>query len=225
MAYTSAQLVTLAGQICDVPGRTTQIGQLLNIILQDYAQTMDLDIIFKTTTINFLPSISSYTLPSDYLRYKELFYSVNGTIFYMNQIPLEEYDQQFQGSGINNFPQSFATDMSQSPPLLLPWPPPDTVQAATLRYRPQRADISIPESSTDIPWFPNQRVLLKDLCAETMQLSDDARKAGFDADVEKRMRKYLVMDDDKEGFAQQVKLDRRTFRPRANLPPDKIYGF
>jgi hypothetical protein len=91
-----------------------------------------------------------------------------------------------------------------------------------LLYRPQTDDIISPETSNVIPWFPNQRILLRDLCVDLMLLSDDSRKDDLEKEVETRMRKYLIMKDDREGFAQNVKLDPQLFRPQNNLPPTKI---
>jgi hypothetical protein len=217
MAYTAAQLVSLACQIAKTPGMLTQAGQFMNMILADYAQTMDLDVIRLTYTLNINAGSASYALPANFLRSDEVFYNVNGTIFYLNQIPLSDYDQEFQGPGISNYPQQYATDIAQSTgPTIYFWPPPALPLAVTLRYRPQTTDITTPETSSVIPWFPNQRLLLKDLCVELFALADDSRGAATMAEVESRMKKYLVMDDDKEGFARQVILDRRFFRPNGN---------
>lgn len=217
MAYTAQQLVTLACQIAKTPGFTTQAGQFLNIILADYAQVMDLDSIRQTTILNINSQSASYSLPSDYLRAVEVFYNVNGTIFYLNQIPLSDYDQEFQGPGISNYPEQYATDISKfTGPKIFFWPPPALPLAVTIRYRPQIADIVTPETSSTIPWFANQRILLKDLCVELFSLADDSRGPATEQEVERRMKKYLIMDDDKEGYARQVMLDRRFFRSSGN---------
>ncbi len=228
MPYTASQLVSLAGQVCDLPGRATQIGQFLNMVLADYAQTMDLDTIRINTVLNIGPTATipfPYPLPANYLRAYDLFYLVAGQPFYLGQCELKDFDQLFTGQGIDNYPERYATDMSQTPPVMYFYPPPAIPLAVTLRYRPQTSDISAPESSSVVPWFPNQRVLLKDLCVEAMQLSDDPRKGDLENEVERRMRKYLIMDDDKEGFSQTVKLDPNVFRNRGSLPPSKKLGF
>jgi hypothetical protein len=235
MSYTASQLVTLACQICNVPGRTSQVGQFLNMILADHAQTMDEDTIRKTTTLNISPQAIIpyfYALPSDYLRFYDVFYLVSGEPFYLNQIELKDLDRQFTGSGINNYPESFATDMSQNPqatagtsPSISFYPPTSVPLAVTVRYRPQTADIVTPETSSTIPWFPNQRILLKELCLEAGSLADDSRVQNWEAEVERRMKKYMIMSDDTEGFSATVKLDARTFRPRSDFPPSKKTGF
>lgn len=235
MAYSAKQLVSLASQISKVnTGMAPQVGQFLNMILAEYAQTMDLDSIRKSTTFNVSGRYtgigfnnSGYQLPTDYLREVQVFYNVNGTIFDLDQISLEKYNTLFQSPGIANYPESFATDISQQAvstygsPLIYFWPPPAIPLSINLLYRPQTTDITTPEASNIIPWFPNQRILLRDLCVDACVLSDDSRAAEFKKDVEERMRKYLIMDDDKEGYAQTVKLDRQLFRPTRDLPPTK----
>lgn len=230
--YTASQLVSLACQITKQLGFTTQCGQFMNMILADYAQTLeDLDSIRQTTTINIGGTVSSgnggagaaYPLPANHLRTREVFYLVNGEPFYLNQIPLEDYDQLFVGPGVDNYPQSYAVQVETTPHTLLFWPPPAIALAVTVRYQPQLGDIPNPESSTIIPWFANQRILLRDMCVDMLMMGDDTlRKQDLTKDVEDRMRKYLIMDDDKEGYARTVKLDRRMFRPRDNYPPSKL---
>lgn len=235
MSYSAATLVSLACQICNIPGRTSQVGQMLNLILADYAQTMDEDVIRKTATLNIGPQATIpyfYALPADYLRFYDIFYLVNGEPFYLTQMPLSDLDQQYTGSGIDNYPEQFATDMSQNPqptagasPSISFFPPPSIPLAVTVRYRPQTADIVTPETSATVPWFPNQRLLLKELCMEAGSLSDDSRVGNWEQEVERRMKKYMTLADDSEGFSMTVKLDPRQFRPRNNFPPSKKTGF
>ncbi len=217
MPYSASQLVSLACQITKTPGMIAQAGQFLNIILADYAQTIDMDTIRKTIFLDVGGQTASYALPSDYLRGREVFYNISGEPVTVNEIPLEDYDKLFVGSGVASYPESWATDMSTTPPTIYFWPPPEQPVQLTIRYQPQTVDIASPESSSTIPWFPNQRVLLKDLCVDLLMLGDDtARKQDLEREVMERMRKYLVMDDDKEGYAQTVKLDARRFRPSYN---------
>ena len=234
--YTAAQLVTLACQVCNCPGRTSQAGQFLNLILANYAQTADLDTIRKTTTLNIGPQATipyPYPLPSDYLRFYDVFYLVQGEPFYLTQMELKDFDSLFTGQGINNYPERFATDMAVAPGGVTPatapnmyfYPPPAIPLSVTVRYRPQTGDITTPETSSTIPWFPNQLILLEDLCIKLGDLVDDDRTQGWEIRLNNRMRKYLVMDDDKEGFAQRVKLDPNTFRNPIKLPPSKKLGF
>lgn len=235
MAYNAAQIVALACQVCNVPGRLTQVGQFLNLILANHAQTIDEDVIRKTAIINVSPQAAVpffYPLPTDYLRFYDVFYLVDGEPFYLNQIELSDLDQQYIGSGVDTYPESFSTDMSQNPqptagtsPSIAFYPPTSVPLSITVRYRPQTSDIATPESSAVIPWFPNQLTLLEELCEKAMWLSDDSRSETFRKNVKEDLKRYLAISDDKEGFSQTVKLDGRLFRPRSNFPPSKKTGF
>ena len=226
MALQAQQIVALAlsaGR--GTQGYTSQAGQFLNLLLSYLAQTYDFDELRKTTTITLSGSSASYALPADYLRAREVFYSVNGTIFYLNQVPLEEYDQYFQGPGINNYPEQFATQVETSPPTIYFWPPPNLALQCVVRYQSQPADILTPESSSVIPWFPNQQYLIKRLTADIAMLTDDTRHQSLLAESAAILDKFLMIDDDKSGYAQQVTLDRRRFRNISNLKPTKVTGF
>jgi hypothetical protein len=221
MPLTAQQLINLSCQICRVPGMVQQAGQMLNMVLQDLAQVYDFDFERETAILNVTASGAAYPLPSDHLRTREVFYSINGTIFYLEQMPLEEYDQLFQGPGITNYPDRFAIQVETVPHTILFYPPPAQPLAVTVRYQPTPADIAAPENSSVIPWFPNQQVLLKQLNGWVSTLSDDDRADDFENKAQKGLSKFLVNSDDKEGYAQQVKLDRRTYRNRDNARPTK----
>lgn len=236
MPYSAKQLVALACQISKVnAGMAPQVGQFMNMILETYAQTLDLDAIRKTVSFNVSAANTGigitkagYVLPADYLREEQVFYNVNGTIFDLQPMLLTKYYTLFQGTGIANYPEWFSTDISEQAvnenggPVLFFWPPPAIPLAINLLYRPQVGAIVGPENSNVVPFFPNQLILLKDVCSQAMMLSDDSRAANFDADVEKRMRKYLIMKDDQEGTPIRVKLDPELFRAQNALPPTKI---
>ena len=236
MPYTAQQLVSLACQIAKVQsGMAPQVGQFLNMILANYAQTMDLDKIRKPVTINVSAAVTGigynsagYLLPTDYYRGNQVLYNVDGTIFDLDQISLNKYLTLFQGTGIANYPEWYATDISEQAidewgaPVMYFWPPPAIALAVTFLYRPQPADISGPETSSVIPWFENQLTLLEDLSQQAMLIGDDSRITNMQTVIKERMRKYLTMKDDEEGFAIQVKLDPQLFRRRDNLKPTKI---
>lgn len=219
--YTAAQIVARACSICKVPGFTAQAGQYLNMILADLCQTYDFDFIRETTMLQLLGGVKSYALPEDHLRTREVFYNVNGTIFYLNQIPMDSYDQLFIGPGVDNYPEQFAVQMETDPNTMYFWPPPEIPLSVTVRYQGQQADIDTPETSSTIPWFPNQRYLITKLSSDLMTETDDDRAMVYDKKAEGILRQFLEMKDDKENYAQQVRLDGRLFRNSGGLKPTK----
>ncbi len=221
MALTSAQIVTLSCQIAKCSGFTSQAGQKLNAILQELCQTYDLELARKTTTITFNGTIGPYALPSDYLRARkgDIFYVFQGVPYFMTPLMLEEYDALVQQAGLNDFPRFFTTDMAPSPPTLLVWPSPSLVVPVTVRYYAQMADITTPETSSTVPWFPMDNYLVTRLAGELMQITDDDRAGMFLTSEESQnpqgaaviLRRYLKLKDDPEGKTHTVQLDRRIF--------------
>lgn len=235
--YSAQQLVADACQICQCPGRLSQAGRALNMILANYALTLNLDSIRLTTVLNIGPQNTIpyfFALPTNYLRMAEKpFYNILGEVFQCDQIPLEDMDALYTASGVSNYPDRYATDIAQTAqptagtsPSIAFYPPPAIPLAVTCRYRPTSLDIVNPESSAAIPYYPDQLSLLKELCILVGDYAGgDDRSGRWEKEVETRMRKYLIMDDDKEGYAQTVKLDGRWFRRNPNLPPSKKLGF
>lgn len=228
MPYTSQQLVQRACYIAKAPGFVAQAGQYLNMILEDLCQTYDFDFIRKTLTlsVNPLPNNGNglpqgYSLAADHLRCREVFYYVSGEPFYLTQMPLEEFDQLYNGPGIANYPENFAVDDSTAPYTIFFYQPPQVPLTIFVRYQPQMPSITNPETSSTIPWFINQRYLLKKLSADLMGETDDKRQDDWLAKAEDMLQKFLVMKDDKEGYAQTVKLDRRVFKGGGSLRATK----
>lgn len=219
---TNAQLVARACTISKAPGYIVQAGQYLNMILQDLCQTYDFDFIKKTQIIQFTNSIS-YPLNADNLRTKEVYYSVNGDIFYLFQIPIETYHTLFIGPGVSNYPNKFAVDVSVSPNILLPYPPPSISQSVTVNYFPQMPDIATPEVDDEVCWFPNQQYLLERLSAMIMNETEDNRADRFESRAEKTLMKFLDLADDKEGYSRTIKLSRERFRSGNNQNPNKAF--
>jgi len=240
MPLTSAQIVALATQDARVPGMTSQAGQIMNMVLSDLCQTYDFDLTKKTYNFNFNSSqINSLgqayqNLPSDYLRgiRNESFYVISGVPYPMIPCDLEEFDMLVEQAGLANFPVFYATDMSlmgvtnsasgsggSAVPVMLFWQVPSGAYPATVRYFSQMADISTPETSPLVPWFPNQTYLRRRIAGELMALSDDERADSFLTDNEEKssqgagviLRKYLQMKDDKGTRVKTVQLDRRRF--------------
>ncbi len=164
-----------------------------------------------------------------------MFYLVDGEPFYLTPMEFKDFDALSVEAGIDNYPERFSTDMATQPgglgssaaPNMYFYPPPAVPLSVTVRYRPRTGAIATPESSTQIPFFPDQRTLIKDLSSDALILLGDegARGEQLARHVEKQMSKYLIMKDDSEGFAQRVKLDPNAFRTRVNLPPSKKTGF
>lgn len=216
---TAQQIVTQACQIAKCPGFTSQAGQALNYILAELATNHDFWIIRKTTTINITGSSPSYSLPTDYFRAKEVFYTVNGVPFFLNQISLEDYDSAIQNTGGASYPFSYATDPNSA--LIYFFPNPVISAAVTLRYQSLPADIATPQSSSTVPWFPYSRYLVHAVATELMKITDDSRYAKFVKDGEDMLAAYKKMDNDDLGYATQVKLDRRYWKPAASSRPTK----
>jgi hypothetical protein len=224
----------LARQIAKAPKYTTQSGQLLNSILADLCQTYDFDVIRKTDTSIVLSTGTGsgpYDLQADFIRARilEVFYTINGVKYVMVNLELWEYDALVQQSGINNFPQAYTIDVSlvtNSVPVLLVWPPASGAYPLTIRYQPQMPDITTPETSSSVPWFPNTKYLITALACELMKLTNDDRYLAYKADADDILMRYLKMKDDPEGRAKRVQLDRRFFGNRFNrLPNTKLIGW
>lgn len=231
MALTAQQIVTQACQNAKAPGFTSQAGQLLNLILQDLCQDYDFDVARQSTVIQIgtgNPQVGPYPLPANYLRarYNGAFYFISGVPYTLINIPLEEYDRLVQQAGINNYPEMFATDMGQSPPVMYVWPPPSGVYPTTVRYQAQMPDITNPETSSTVPWFPNQTFLLTALTSKLCALTGDDRETQLAALAMAQLEAYLKLKDDKEGYAQRVRLDRRQFAGQfKTLPNTKTIGW
>lgn len=248
MPLTAAQICTIARQTAKASSFNTQSGQLLNSILSDLNQTYDLDVSMGTFNFNFnvnvqvsaeFPNIAAgagpYPLPADYLRAKrdEVMWFLQGVPYPMIPIDLSEYDWRVQQAGNQAFPYLFATDMSQSPPVAIIWPGASGAFPCMVRYFRQMPDITTPETSTTVPWFPNQRYLLKQLSGMLMELTDDERAQTFLGDGEGTnpgaqsiLRHYLNLKDDSSNRAKRVTLDRRRFGSGySTLPSTKTIGW
>lgn len=195
---------------------------MLNAILNELAETQDFDIMKVTNytliTQNVLPANGPYPLPSNYLRASqdELNYVVNGTVYKLKQMPIAEYRSLYQGPGISNYPEWFATDMSTTPPSLYLWPPPSGAFSILIPYFKSHADITNPQTSSVIPWFPGTTWLYRRLSSDLMLISDDTRQENLQRQSKMMLGEYLEMKDDPEGYSKTVKLDSRRFRGSFN---------
>lgn len=239
---TAAQICSLARETAKCPGYTTQSGQFLNVILEELSQNYDFDVIKGRYNFNFNSVTGTlsgpYTLPTDWYRGidKDILYTINGVPYPMVNISLTEFHNLVQQSGLQSYPTSYATDMSQSPPVMYVWPPASGSFPVSAGYFKQAPVITTPETSTTVPWFPSTQYLLRRLAGELMMLTNDDRAMGFlgDDDEEKDtpgsacdiLRKYLKMKDDMGGKVDRVQLDRRHFgRNFSRLPNTKTIGW
>lgn len=239
MAQTAQQLVTDACQICKAPNFAAQAGRYLNTILSTLAQCYDFPSARQTNVFNIGPSAGNgyntsfyvLSLPNGvtYLRTKEVFYSVQGTIFPLDQISIADYDKLFQGTGISNYPYWYTVNtepgLTGGSPQMAFYPPPNLSLQPTIRTQFQPNDITTPETSTSVPWFPDQRFIKTRLCADLMMLTGDNRRTQFDKDAVEMLNAYSKLVDDKENYATRVKLDRTVFRSTSDLKPTKTTGF
>lgn len=243
MALQAQQIVSLACQISKCPGMTSQAGQFLNNVLQSLAQDYDFEVIRKTHTFNFDTSSTGNgyvagcgpnLMPTDFLRAHKLgaFYYISGVPYTMIGYEQSEFDRFVQQAGNAAYPYAFYIDVSKSPMELYCWVPAAGAYAATVRYNPQLADISTPESSTTVPWFPNTDYLINATAMSLMGITnDDRRQAGgpFSPEaINNQLLAYLKLKDDPESASpKRVSLDRRFFSngQYSRLPSTKNIGW
>lgn len=221
---TAQQIINLACAEAKVPGMTQQAGQYLNARLVQIALTHDLDIVRRTATINFIVGQAAYNLPANYLRAREVFFSQNGQVFKPNPISIEEYDGLFKGPGEQDYPYYFATDIAATPPVMYFYPSPSIAAPATVRYMDNAVEITNPENSSVIPWFQDQRLLIKMVAEDLYDLADDTRADGAKRKNDDSLRSLIQMANDTENRAIRVKKDPQTFRAVRNVRPTKLQG-
>lgn len=258
MPLTADRIVTLACQIAKCPNFTSQGRDFLNRFQENLAQFYDFPsaaYTFNSFTISpnggtstqvplgqwyELELPASATLAQNeakYLRTKGVMYQVSGSIFYLDQLPLEKYDRLFQGQGISNYPYWYVVDSTGSPNLstvqIAFYPPPNLSLTLKIRNQYQPNDITAAEfdAGATVPWFPNQDILVTGVAEQLMRLTGDVRQKMFYEQLygvpgmDGQIGKYLKMSDDKENYAMQVKRDPLIFRSLVNLKPTKTTGF
>lgn len=242
MGLQAQQIVSLACQIAKTPGFTSQAGQFLNTVLQTLAQDHDFDIIRKTYNFNFNTSNTGFTyaagsgpnpMPSDFLRAHRngSFYLINNVPYTLIGVKQEEFDTFVQQPGLASYPSRFYVDVAPlsdgDPANLYVWTPAAGAYPCTVRYNPIMPDIATPESSTDVPWFPNTDYLIQAVAARLMMLANDDRYMTFNAKAEADLTAYLKMKDDPETAPKRVTLDRARFGNTlwSRLPNTKSIGW
>ena len=230
MPLNSSQLITLACQKAKVPGMTQQAGLMLNMILGDLAQAYDFGLASTFIQFNMNVPLGSgpIVMPADFLRVRPegFFFVYNGVPYILISIELAEFDALVQQGGIQNFPEFYAMDFSTTPVSCFVWPPPNGAYFTTIRYFKQPQDIATPETSTTVPWFPNQKTILHFLTSAMQELADDDKADATQLKGEAALTKYLKMKDDPEGRAKKISLDRRSFGRSFNrIPNTKTIGW
>ena len=232
MGYlTAQQIVNRACAIAKCPGFVTQGGIYLNMALEDLWLHRDLKINRVTEFItvqanNFGP----FTLPLNYLRTYDLFFEQNNLPYFLNPISTEEYDQEFKDPSIANYPYEFMTILTDettsqannSAGTLFIYPQSSGAITLTHRYMVKQPDIVTPETSSVIPWFPDQEYLIRKTAAYLMDETDDTRMDRFNAMCDQMLRTHIIMEGDEQQVVKSVRLDPRRFHTNRTLKPTKI---
>ncbi|WP_017776693.1 hypothetical protein [Paraburkholderia kururiensis] len=232
MAYLQAQMIVArACAIAKCPGWLPQGGIYLNMVLEDLWLHRDLKINRVTESIVVQAnSYGPFTLPLNYLRTYDLFFQQNNLPYFLHPISPEEWDQEFKDPSIANYPYEFMTNLydettaqaNNSAGQLFIYPQSSGQITLTHRYMVKQPDIATPESSTVIPWFPDQQYLIKRTAAELMSETDDTRQESFLAQCEAMLRTHLIMEGDEQQVVKSVRLDPRRFHTNRTLKPTKI---
>lgn len=221
---TASQIISLAVQIAKVPGMLTQAGQFLNARLLQLALDQDMDIIRRTATVNIITGQAAYDLPVNYLRMREAFYNINGSVFWLIQLSLKSYDQLNTNPGLTDYPYYYSTDISTKPPTLLIYPPPSLAFSLTIRYMDNLVEIDDPVNSAVVPWFQDQELLIKMVAENLMSISDDTRQESMYRQNDDKFRRWIQMSNDRENRATVVEKDEKTFRSIRRVRPTKLQG-
>lgn len=237
MALTVAQIITLACVQAKVPGFTAYAGQKLNLILQELAQSYQLATAQGWLTGEFVIDSESggnnanvvlgsgpYPMPSDFLRMdnNDFFWQLGGINYFPIALDIQEFDNLVQQPGFSSYPTAYSIDTSTSPPGLYIWPASSGDYQYFGRYHRQQPDISSPQTSSAVPWFPNQMYLDRRLFGEMCLIAGDDRADWAMKSAADILSKYLDLEGNNSTRAATVTLDRRRFGPRwTSLPPSK----
>lgn len=224
---TSAQIVARACAIAKCPGFTQQGGTYLNLTLQDLVLHRDLKMNRVQVSIPVqIGSNGPFSLQADYLRTYDLFYTVNNFPYFLFPMSQEQYDALFKDPSIANYPYAYTTDLTnqatQGQGQLYIFPQSTSALSLTHRYMIRRADISSPESSASVPWFPDQDYLIHATAMRLMKETDDARYERFVKDGEDMLRIHLIEDGDEQQVVKAIKLDPQRFHTNRSLRPTKL---
>ncbi len=221
---TAQQIVSLVSQITKTPGMLSQVGQCLNTVLVSLALQQDLDLVKRQTTISMEPgsSPSSYPLPANYLRARKFFYLVDGLPFTMDPVSLETLLAQYTDVSNVDYPYWFATDLTNN--LIYVYPNPVVPLTGNMVYFDSAVEITSPETSNTLPWYPDEDYLINETARRMMRLTDDERLIPFKMDSDETQRRTLRLMNDPEFKVQRVRLDRSSFRSTGGIRPTKKEG-
>ncbi len=225
---TAAQIVTKATQIAKCPGYTQQGGQDLNLTLNDLCLHRDLKMLRKKATIAVqIGSNGPFSLPTDYLRTYDLFYTINNFPYFLFPLGQDEYDALFKDPSIANYPYCYTTDLTnqqtQGAGQLYIFPQSTSALSLTHRYMVDMPDIAAPESSATVPWFQDQDYLVHATATRLMKLTDDGRYDSFKTEGENLLRTHLIQGDgDEQKVVKSIRLDPQRFHVNRSLRPTKL---
>lgn len=217
-------------------GMTAIAGQFLTVVLEDlkYNRNLKMNLVTQTVTI---PAASNgpFNLEADYLRTYDFSYPLqtpSGETQFLTPITLEQYDAEFKGTQTADYPYEFATDLSTQAQTAsgaagqyYVYPQSNAAISATHRYFKNQPDITTPETSSTVPWFPFTEYLITAAAAGMMGVTGDDRKEEFHARAERMLAPYLIMQGDEQSTVKDIKLDPRRFRQGRYARPIKTMPF
>ena len=244
----SAQICLLASQVAKGgTGMLPLAGQWLNLVLEDLKLNKDLKVNRVTQMITVQAGIyGPFALESDYLRTYDLFFPIpaagaatsGGITQFLYPCTMEQFDSEFKDPSTANYPYEFATDLSTqaqttaaalasgpSAGLLYIYPQSSGQIQLTHRYMINQPDISVPETSTTVPWFPYTEYLVTATAANLMGVTGDDRSDAFRSRAQDMLRPHLIMEGDEQGTVHSIRLDPRRFHFSKGLKPTKAYPF
>lgn len=248
----AASIVATACREAKGPGYIAEGGNYLNDTLEDLKLNRNLKVNRVTSTINInaATGYGPYALEPDYLRTYDLFYAIaptgggpqsQGQIILLNPITMEQMDSEIKNPQISNYPYEFATDVSTQAQVwsggsqgqgtllsagqLFIYPATNGVVPLTHRYMKNQPDIVGPATSLQIPWFAFTAYLIKAVAAKVMGLTGDDRQAQYEAQAEKMLMPWLIMEGDEQQTVRNIRLDPRHFRTARGVRTTKMFPF
>lgn len=226
-SYTAAQIIADALAIAKCPGYTAQGGRALNLTLDDLVLHRNLKVNLITSSIVVPPNSNGpFNLEANYLRTYDMFYLVTGDPYFLNPTSLKEFDSENQLSGTSNYPYEWASDLSAVATggvgKLYIYPASTSGVTLTHRYYLEQEPIVSPETSSVIPWFPDQDYLIQAVAMRMMRITDDQRYDTWTMHCDKMLETHLMTEGDEQQVVKEVILDPRRFRVGPSSRPTKL---